>query len=184
MSIINTSYTDFLEIKLHSLKHYKYIGVVGSRELRKNNTVMNGIHKFSYKLSHKLMRIIVTGGAYGPDCAGMAGALNVDITVLRNSRIIPMESRKNDKFQSFFSSISKEAVFIDKKSCVLIIGKLIVFYPNFDNGYHVKEYIIRDEKIAKFIDVMFAFWDGKSTGTKKTVDHAVKAGKKVYLIEG
>ena len=113
----------------------------------------------------------------------MAGAIDVDIATLRNSRIIPMESRKSDKFQSFFSSISKDAIFIDKKSCVLIIGKLIVFYPNFNNGYHVKEYIIRDEKIAKFIDVMFAFWDGKSTGTKKTLDYAVKADKKVYLIE-
>lgn len=41
---------------------------------------------------------------------------------------------------------------------------------------------IRNEKIVADCDRMIAFWDGKSPGTKMTIDLARKAGKRVDVI--
>lgn len=41
---------------------------------------------------------------------------------------------------------------------------------------------IRNKKIVKNCDVVVAFWDGESKGTKNTIDLAKEAGKKVYVV--
>jgi len=41
--------------------------------------------------------------------------------------------------------------------------------------------IIRNKKIVDNCDVLIAYWDGKSKGTKMTIDYATKKGKKVYI---
>ena len=41
---------------------------------------------------------------------------------------------------------------------------------------------VRNEKIVKNCDVVVAFWDGESKGTKMTIDLARKIGLKVYVI--
>jgi len=42
----------------------------------------------------------------------------------------------------------------------------------------------RNLEIIKAADLMFAFWDGKSKGTKHSVDNCIKAGKRVRLSNG
>ncbi|MBQ8495848.1 MAG: hypothetical protein IJ489_00125 [Clostridia bacterium] len=42
--------------------------------------------------------------------------------------------------------------------------------------------LIRNQKIAEYADEALAFWDGKSRGTKYTVDLFKKYNKKVTLI--
>ncbi len=39
----------------------------------------------------------------------------------------------------------------------------------------------RDEDIVNYCDKIVCFWDGKSTGSKYTMDYAVKTGKEVIL---
>lgn len=63
------------------------------------------------------------------------------------------------------------------------------------NGYHVKRFppdwnthgkaagFIRNAEMAKFADVLVAFWDGKSKGTKHMIDIANKEGLKVFVQE-
>lgn len=40
---------------------------------------------------------------------------------------------------------------------------------------------IRNKKIVDAVDMIWAFWDGKSTGTKNTIDQAKKAGIPVVI---
>lgn len=41
----------------------------------------------------------------------------------------------------------------------------------------------RNTLIAEHSDVIIAFWDGQSTGTKNTFDKALALSKKVYIFE-
>lgn len=40
----------------------------------------------------------------------------------------------------------------------------------------------RNTQIVKFADIVFAFWDGKSPGTKDSITKAEKLGKEVIII--
>ena len=63
------------------------------------------------------------------------------------------------------------------------ISKIIIKpeYEKFKRGAPLK----RNEKIVELADVIIALWDGKSRGTKFTIDYAKKLKKevKVYVIE-
>lgn len=41
---------------------------------------------------------------------------------------------------------------------------------------------IRNKQMAEYGDMLIAFWDGKSSGTKNMIDNAKKLGKIVYII--
>jgi hypothetical protein len=41
----------------------------------------------------------------------------------------------------------------------------------------------RNTLIAEHSDIIIAFWDGQSTGTKDTIDKAITLSKKVYIFE-
>lgn len=41
----------------------------------------------------------------------------------------------------------------------------------------------RNTKISEYSDAVMAFWDGKSPGTKDTIDKFKKAGKKVIIVK-
>jgi hypothetical protein len=41
----------------------------------------------------------------------------------------------------------------------------------------------RNTLIAEHSNIIIAFWDGQSTGTKDTVDKALALSKKVYIFE-
>lgn len=56
-----------------------------------------------------------------------------------------------------------------------------IFHPNWDK-YGKRAGFLRNKKIVKNCDVVVAFWDGESKGTKNTIDLAKEAGKKVYIV--
>lgn len=59
--------------------------------------------------------------------------------------------------------------------------KLTEFLPKY-NLYGKAAPIRRNEEIAKYSDEAIAFWDGKSKGTKYTIDFFNKLGKKITVI--
>lgn len=62
--------------------------------------------------------------------------------------------------------------------------EIIVYEPNY-KIYGKRAPLVRDEEMVDFCDVIIAFYDGKSRGTKYTFDFAKKIGRKVivHLIE-
>lgn len=49
------------------------------------------------------------------------------------------------------------------------------------NKYGRKAPFIRNKQIVNGSDVIIAFWDGKSKGTKHSIDYAKSKGKKVIV---
>lgn len=59
--------------------------------------------------------------------------------------------------------------------------KLVEFLPNYaryDRGAPIK----RNNQIVDYCDVIIAFWDGISKGTKYTIDYAKSKNKKIVVI--
>ena len=66
-------------------------------------------------------------------------------------------------------------------------------YAN-ENGYDIKKFlpewakygkgagVKRNEEMAKYAEVLIAFWDGKSKGTKSMIDLAKRYGLKVKVV--
>jgi len=63
-----------------------------------------------------------------------------------------------------------------------------------EKGYSIKEFpanwslgksagYIRNDEMAKYADMLIAFWDGTSKGTKHMIDLANKRGIKVVVID-
>jgi len=48
--------------------------------------------------------------------------------------------------------------------------------------YHPKWYLIRNKQIVDASDMLIAFWDNKSKGTKFTINHAAKSQKPYIVI--
>nr|WP_250807755.1 SLOG family protein [Neorhizobium tomejilense] len=55
-----------------------------------------------------------------------------------------------------------------------------IFHPDHKRYRH--PYHHRNRLIVEACDVLIAFWDGHSTGTKYTIDYARRMGKKVTVI--
>ncbi len=55
-----------------------------------------------------------------------------------------------------------------------------IFLPNW-NRYGKRAGFLRNELIIDEADKVIAFWDGKSKGTKHSIDLAIKAGKPVDI---
>lgn len=60
--------------------------------------------------------------------------------------------------------------------------KTKIFLPDW-NAYGKAAGPIRNEKIVKEADVVLAFWDGESRGTKNAIETAQKLNKEVIVIE-
>lgn len=57
-----------------------------------------------------------------------------------------------------------------------------IFYPEW-NKYGKSAGMRRNVDIIKNADLIFAFWDGKSYGTKNSLELAEKYNKKIYLVK-
>ncbi len=57
---------------------------------------------------------------------------------------------------------------------------LRVFLPDY-RQYGKKAPLVRNRLIVDACDVLFAFWDGVSTGTAYTIRYAHERGKKIHL---
>jgi hypothetical protein len=60
--------------------------------------------------------------------------------------------------------------------------KLIEFLPEYDK-YGKGAPLVRNKLIVENCDCLIAFWDGKSRGTKFTIDYAKKLDKTVKIID-
>lgn len=60
--------------------------------------------------------------------------------------------------------------------------KLIEYYPDYAR-YGRSAPLQRNKRIVEACDMVLAFWDKSSKGTKFTIDYATKMGKRVCLID-
>jgi len=62
-----------------------------------------------------------------------------------------------------------------------------IFLPKFKTDpktpYHARWYIARNKEIVDNSDIVIAFWDGKSKGTKNTITYAKKQKKEIKVIK-
>lgn len=58
-----------------------------------------------------------------------------------------------------------------------------IIKPDFSNGYNVKQYFIRNDKIIQMSDMIIALWDKKSKGTKYVIDRCKSICKPIEVIE-
>lgn len=58
--------------------------------------------------------------------------------------------------------------------------EFIAFLPNYKT-FGKRAPLKRNEDMVNFSDVVIAFWDGKSHGTKYTIDYAKKLGRRVIV---
>lgn len=58
---------------------------------------------------------------------------------------------------------------------------LTEFLPDY-NRYGRTAPLVRNRLIVENCDCLIAFWDGKSRGTKYTIDYATKIGKPVKIV--
>ena len=68
-------------------------------------------------------------------------------------------------------------MFADKFGCPILIIR-----PDWD-AYGKRAGFLRNEEIVNEADVVLAFWDGESKGTKHTINLTKKAGKKLIIKE-
>ena len=60
--------------------------------------------------------------------------------------------------------------------------KLIEFLPDYEK-YGKKAPLVRNKLIVENCECVLAFWDGKSRGTKFTLDYAAKLGKPIKIVQ-
>ena len=56
-----------------------------------------------------------------------------------------------------------------------------IFYPNWDR-YGKKAGFLRNKEIVDYCDKLIAIWDGKSKGTKHSIDLAIKQNKLTLVV--
>ena len=56
-----------------------------------------------------------------------------------------------------------------------------VIPASFDELADPSKSAARNQRLIDACDVLVAFWDGKSTGTRKTVERALDSGKEVHV---
>ena len=58
--------------------------------------------------------------------------------------------------------------------------KLVEFLPDY-KLHGKKAPLERNTQIVQYSDILYAFWDGRSKGTKDSIDKAKAMGKKVFI---
>lgn len=59
--------------------------------------------------------------------------------------------------------------------------KVHEFPADWDSSYGKKAGVIRNGAMAEFADVLIAFWDGKSKGTRDMINKALQGGLEVHV---
>lgn len=63
------------------------------------------------------------------------------------------------------------------------IGRpMVVFKPDYKR-YGRGAALVRNTQIIEYADVVYAFWDGRSKGTRDAINKAQKMGKILYVIK-
>lgn len=90
-------------------------------------------------------------------------------------------SENNIKVNSIISGGAKGADSLAEQFALENNLEMIIFKPDWKK-FGKKAGIIRNTIIIDNSDTVFAFWDGKSSGTKDAINKAEKLGKKVITI--
>lgn len=61
-----------------------------------------------------------------------------------------------------------------------IHAEKMIFYPDWEKHKKAAGFI-RNKDIVDNADMIFAFWDGVSRGTKHSIDYALSQNKEVYI---
>lgn len=81
---------------------------------------------------------------------------------------------------TIISGGAKGADSLAKQYCEAVGIQIIEILPDW-NKYGKSAGPIRNKEIVERSDYIIAFWDGKSRGTKYTIDMAERVGKKVFI---
>lgn len=60
--------------------------------------------------------------------------------------------------------------------------KTVVLRPAWDRHGRAAG-VLRNQEIVDRCDMLVAFWDGKSRGTKDAIERATKGGRRVYVVK-
>lgn len=93
--------------------------------------------------------------------------------------------RKNifpDKIDLIISGGAKGADTLAEKFAKEYNIETLIFKPDWTN-FGLKAGMIRNKDIINHSDIVFAFWDGRSKGTKNSLELAKKFKKKIYLYQ-
>lgn len=100
-----------------------------------------------------------------------------DMTLVRN-KILDMVSEKPKIISGGAYGVDKYAITLSR-----IAGlETEEILPDFSNGYDVRQYHYRNDKIIERSDMIIAFWDKQSRGTKSIIDKCRKLGKRIDVI--
>lgn len=59
----------------------------------------------------------------------------------------------------------------------------MIYKPDFSKGYDVSKYFERNKKIIDNSDLIIAFWDNESKGTKFGIDYAKQLNKDIIIVD-
>ena len=115
----------------------------------------------------------------------IVGSRNFNDFDLMNRVVFQDYIEKNSLYAEDVMVISGGAKGADKlaeKLAQLRGYKLVVFKADW-NKYGKKAGMIRNGYIIENADVVFAFWDKKSSGTANSIQRAISLGKELYVKE-
>ena len=93
----------------------------------------------------------------------------------------PFQSKEDVYDVEIVSGGAKGADTIAEKFALINRIPTKIFLPDWDK--HGKSAgFLRNKDIVDYSDMVLAFWDQKSKGTKHTIDLALKAGKSVWIV--
>jgi predicted Rossmann fold nucleotide-binding protein DprA/Smf involved in DNA uptake len=98
-----------------------------------------------------------------------------DITIISGG------ARGVDTYAEKFAKAHNIKIFIFKANWKDISHSDAIIKNNKFGKYDARAGMRRNQTIVNEADKIIAFWDGKSTGTKSTIDLAIKAGKPVDI---
>jgi len=91
------------------------------------------------------------------------------------------ETRPEEKIMEIVSGGAKGPDTFAEKYAIINQIPTKIFLPDW-NKYGKSAGFIRNKQIVDYSDMVLAFWDRKSKGTKSTIDLAIKQGKPIWII--
>lgn len=114
-----------------------------------------------------MLKVIIAGGRDFDDYVLLNQSCNEMLGDEENVEIVSGIARGADKLGEKYANEK---------------GFLIKQFPADWDGLGKKAGFVRNEKMAKYADVLIAFWDGKSKGTKHMIDLAIRHNLKVMVV--
>lgn len=102
-----------------------------------------------------------------------------DYTLLKESILAYIDA--HEKPENIVSGGAKGADTLAAQFAAEMGIPLLIFKPDYQK-YERGATLVRNTKIIENAEVVFAFWDGQSKGTKDSIKKAEKLEKELYII--